>query len=32
MNKMKLHMPILFGYNNQIWNAFTVFLQEAQEE
>ena len=25
-------MPILFAYNNQIWNAFTIFLQEAQEE
>lgn len=29
---MKLHMPILFGYNNQIWDEFTIFLQEAQEE
>ena len=25
-------MPILFAYNNQICNAFTIFLQEAQEE
>lgn len=29
---MKLHMSILFGYNNQIWDEFTIFLQEAQEE